>query len=638
MKRVVGLLLFFLVVAILSQDVLAAKPIIELRPDPAYISKDSGFILIVDPKTTEKPIRITWAVYDTGNEGIGSFPIVDGNGVCYFSNEDGNATCGPSPFTKSGPTELYIYVVTPSDVENQTEAMDISNIQIPLDDVSRVGNTVYMNFYVPQYDSFTYKIYLEDFSFFTQGTLERDSVHSMYTGNRTINPGTYYFAFFAEENGTYGTNLIRIVIPSGDYLTLETSSSNYMIGENAEVKGTTNADKVSGTIKFPNGTKAMDFETNTKTDNTFSYEFRIPSTWPEGKYNVTTSSPLPEFVTFSAADFIKITPKRVREVINKSDDFNKTVTLKNMGTNKTNLSVTVSGDISDSHVNLNDQELDGGESTTLTISISSVQVNLKGKITVKTNGIELVIPVNVYVEEPGGECPPCPQCDGVQALEITPKFFSQTCLTGTLLTQSIVLENNGDASLTSFTFDVDDVYSDNSLSDLKSTGDLDIGLSGISIAAGQTASVDMEITPYNMGSYKGIVTIKSGGSEAYMLVSLDCFEDMSGDITDMNSELDNLGLATDSDVYNDINYLLGNAQDAYDVGNYPEAKLNLDKARAKIATVNDLGGVTLPAMDMTIPIVVIIVVIVVAVLLYFFKFRKGGAAPLEEEEGFEEEF
>ncbi|NIP40013.1 MAG: hypothetical protein GTN39_00685 [Candidatus Aenigmarchaeota archaeon] len=643
MKRVAGLLLAVFVIALCCRGVLAAVPGVEFRPEtPDVISKDASFILIVDPKTTEKPIRITWSVYDTGNEGIGSFPIIDGKGVCYFSNEDGNATCGPSPFTKAGPTELYVYVITPSDVDNETVEMNISSITLDTEDVKRVGNTVYMNFYLPPYDSFTYKIYHDDFTFFTQGTLERDDAHAMYAGNKTLNPGVYYFAFFAEESGNYGTNLIRIEIPSGDYLTLETGKGSYWLGEKAEIKGTTNVENVSGRIYFPNGTKARDFEANTKTDQTFSHEFTIPSFWPEGKYNVTTSEPLVRSITFSVANLIEITPSRVSEIINESDDFENTVTLKNTGTDQTNLSLVVTGDLDENDVSLESEGLDAGESTTLTISLSNVQANLAGKIKVETDlGIELEIPVNVYVEEPVSECPECPPCptDGV-ALEITPKAWSQNCLAGELITQTIVLKNNGDSSLGSFTYQVSDVYSDNSLSDLRATGDLEIPLSGISIGAGGTRSVDMEIKPYNTGSYKGVVTVKSGGGEAYMLVSLDCFEDMTSDMSLLRGELDNLGLTSDSTIYNDINYLLDNAQDAYDVGNYPEAKSNLDKARAKIVTAQDFGVAPAGGVDLTIPIVVIIIIIVVGGLLYYFRFYKREAGEFESagEEDFDEEF
>jgi len=643
MKRVVVFLAVILMLTICSQGVFALRPNVELRPEtPTVISKDSAFVLIVDPRTAEKPIRITWSVYDTGNEGIGSFPMVGGKGVCYFSNYDENATCGPSPFTGAGPTELYVYVITTSGIENVTETMNISNIQIPLDDVYRDGNIIYMNFYTPAYDSFTYKIYHDDFTFFTQGVLNRYR-GQLYTGNKTMNPGVYYFAFFAEKDGVYGTNLIRIIIPSGDYLTIGTSKESYWIGELARVSGTTNAERVSGAIKFPNGTTAKEFEVNLVANN-FSYEFRIPSVWPEGRYNLTTSNPLSKSLAFSIADLIEITPKRVSEIINISDDFNKTVMLKNLGSDEINLSFSVSGDLEESQVGLESETLDGGESTTLTISIPNVQENLAGTITVETDtGLVLGIPVSIYVEEPVEECPQCPECPpgGVleAALEITPKIWSQNCITGNEITQTLVLRNNGNSTLGSFTFDVDDVYSDNSLSDLKATGDLDISLSGVAIGAGQSESVDIGITPYNRGTYKGIVTIESGSSEAYMLVSLECFDDMSGEISMLRSELDILGVTSGSPLYSDINYLLDNAQDAYDVGNYQEAEGNLDKAGAMILTVQELGPVP-PAgggMDLTIPIVVIIVIVVVAGLVYYFKFYKKGESGLPEEE-FEEEF
>ena len=634
-------LVIIFVISAYSQGASAVEPSVQFRPEgPHVISKDASFVLIVDPKTTEKPIRITWSVYNTGNVGIGSFPIVDGKGVCYFSNEDGNATCGPSPFTQAGPTELYIYVITPSGVENKTIAMNISDITIPLGDVKRSGNTVYMNFYVEKYDSFTYKIYSdesEDFRYLTGGVLKRDVAHPIYTGNKTLNPGTYYFAFFAEKNGTYGTNLMRIVIPSGDYLTLETSKESYWAGEKMEITGTTNAEKVSGKIYFPNGTKAKGFEVSTDADNTFSYEFRIPSYWPEGKYNLTTSEPLTESLTFSVADLIKVTPKEVREKINKSDDFSKVITLENLGTNDTNLSVSVSGDLEEDHVSLENEILEGGGSTTLTVSVSNVQADLAGTIEVKTDlGVELEIPVSIIVEEEvPGRCPECPEVGGV--LEITPKVWSQSCIAGEQLIQTLTLKNNGGSILDSFTFYVQDVYSDNSLSDLETTGDLNIALSGVSIEPGQSESVDMEIIPYNSGSYRGIVTIKSGNSEAYILVNLDCYDNMSGDISLLKDELVNLGLPSDSDVYSDIDLLLSSAEDAYEVGNYQEAKINLEKARAKIITVQDMGSAIVGGggIDLTIPIIVVVVILGAGLIFYFKFYRKEEELPEEE---FEEEF
>ena len=640
MKRVVWLALFILMLTLFSQGAVAVKPNIEFRPEgPDIISKDASFVVIVDPKTTEKPIRVTWSVYDTGSEGVGSFPIIDGKGVCYFSNEDENATCGPSPFRKAGMTELYVYVVTKDGVENQTEVMNISDITLENKEITREGNTINMVFYTPLYDSFTYKIYHEDFKFFTQGVLTR-TPYGAYIGNKTLNPGVYYFAFYAKKNDTYGTDLVRIIIPSGDYLTIQTSKESYWKGEKAKITGTTNAEEVTGKIYFPNGTKAKEFDIAVLASN-FSYEFLIPSFWPEGKYNLTTSKPLPESLEFSVADLIEITPNMVSERINKSDDFNKTITLKNLGNTTANLTMTVTGDIGESQVTLGSETLGGSETTTLAISVPSVQVNLAGKINIGTDlGVNLEIPVSISVEKAGGECPPCPECqNGTSgtALVVTPKILSLDCVAGEKITESVDLSNNGGSTLTQFTYDVDDIYSENSLSNLKATGDLNIDLSDLSIPAGGSKSVDIEITPYNSGTYKGMITIKSGGNEAYMLVSLNCFESMSDDITLLQGELDLLNLPEDSGVYTEISNLLSNAQDAYDVGNYKEAQSNIEKARTKITTVQDLGATGGGGIDMTIPIIIIVVLAVAGAAYYFLIYRKKATGAASPEE-FEEEF
>ena len=111
---------------------------------------------------------------------------------------------------------------------------------------------------------------------------------------------------------------------------------------------------------------------------------------------------------------------------------------------------------------------------------------------------------------------------------------------------------------------------------------------------------------------------------------------MSDDITLLQGELDLLNLPEDSGVYTEISNLLSNAQDAYDVGNYKEAQSNIEKARAKITTVQDLGATGGGGIDMTVPIIIIVVIAVAGAAYYFLIYRKKAAGVSPEE--FEEEF
>lgn len=643
MKRVWGLIsLLILALTFLSSPVCVegfSENDVTIIPIEG-VSVNSPLLIKVDPETTEKPIRITWSVYNTGNIGMGSFPIVDGKGLCYFSNEDGNATCGPSPFWQTGETELYVFIVTQSATKNATVPLNISTMQIPLTGVEREDNTIYMRFVTAgEMDVMKYTIFNEDLSIYqSDRPLDYNVSEGRYDNKITLNPGVYYFTFYMEEGTESGTALKRIDIPSGDFLVIDTDKNEYWTGEKITISGTTNDQTVKGSVYFPDETKAKDFTTNVKGDNTFSYEFSAQSDWPEGEYEIKTSQPLVKTVKFSITEFFEIDPESVSETINKSDDFTATITVKNLRSNSTNISISTTGSMEDSYVTIDDTHLNPQETATITVNIANVESDIEGMITISTSeGLELEIPVSINAVEGGVvECPPCL---GGKDLEIDKDYviWSQECVIEEEITSSVLITNNGDSELTDFEYEVEDTYTgDQSLESLDSYGYIDIDLTDFSIDPEESEYLDVKITPASAGKYQGLVIIKSGGEAAFVFVDLNCFEDISGDLTSLSETLSELNPS--DDIRSDIDYDITQANDHFSLGNYQIANEYYEKAKAKLETIQ-LGGGGGQPVDFTWAIIVIVVVVVVLLVIWFLKFKKPQISRYEEEtedlEGFE---
>jgi len=620
MKRgwVFGLVLFLAVAFLLVPGFARAdSPDVIILPDEKVLSVNSAVLIKVDPKTTEKPMRITWSVYNTGSIGLGSFPVVEGKGLCYFSNSDGNATCGPSPFFNAGPTEMYINVITPGGASNKTIPLNISSVSVPLTGVNKADNTVYMFFYMGQKAWMKYSIYKEDLSIYqTERPLDYDNVLARYAGNITLNPGVYYFTFMVNESGTYGSTLKRIEIPSGDYLTIQTSKAEYWTGEKVVVTGTSSAASVTGEIRYPDGKKAKDFSVSVASGHTFSYDFVSEGNWPEGEYEIRTLSPLAKTAKFSIVEFFELIPDSISAVINKSDDFSGTIHIKNLRQNSTNISVAVSGDLKDSYVDLGKTLLGPLEATTISIDVPNIQADVEGKVTVKSSeGLEIAIPVSITVMEPGQVC------TGGKSLAIDKEtmILSRECIDGDPVYHEIRVSNSGAAGLTGFSYSVEDTGGgDQDLETLDMSGYIGVPVSDLSVAAGDSETVEISITPSGAGKYEGLINIKAGGETASVLVVLNCYANISEDITSLSYAL--AGKSVSETVRSDIGSDISKAENAMTVGNYAQANEYYQKAQAKIDMVES-GGVSSP-IDFTWIIIIIVIAVVAVVFLWYFKFRK----------------
>jgi hypothetical protein len=636
MKRIWGLfLVYVLVLAFFVNVGLAAaeQPEVLILPNDKIVSVDSPVVIKVDPKTTTMPMRITWSVYNTGNIGMGSFPIqADGKGLCYFSNSDGNATCGPSPFFQQGETEFYVFVVTSSGITNRTVYMNISPATIPVDGVDRVDNTVFMYINMGKKDFMKYSIYKEDLTIYqSDRPLDYDVSDGRYEGNITLNAGTYYFAFLVNASGTYGSAMKRIEIPSGDYLTIQTLKGQYWTGEKIKMTGTTSSNYVSGEVRFPDGTKALDFSADAGSNHLFSYEFYSKSNWPEGIYQIVTSKPLAKSANFTLTEFFELSPEAVTATVNKSSDFTTSLRLKNIRTNTTNVSIVVTGGMKYEYVTIADAVLSPQETTTITITIPNVETALTGNIVLKTpEDLELSVPVTINVAESLGPC----TGGGGKALEIAEAslVWSQECMVDDEMHWLVNIKNNGASPLSDFTYEIKDTYS-GMLEDLDRMKYIEIPLANLSIAPGETKEIDVKLTAASASKYQGILTFKSGAESASMFVSLNCYDNISEDIADLGSRLAKLSISDDTK--EDITSDISNAESSISLGNYALANEYYVRAKAKMDMVEAGATPSGQPMDMTTIIIIVVVIIAVVGVLLFFRMRKSRVAGMEE--GQEEE-
>jgi hypothetical protein len=616
---------------------------VTILPDNKIVSVNSNIVVKVDPETSTAPVRLTWSVYNTGAIGLGSFPIVGGMGVCYFSNTDGNATCGPSPFFQTGETELYVSLITPGTTTNAlnvTIPINVSSLTIPISGVVRQDNSVYMNIYMGEMGLMKYSIYKEDLSIYqSERPLAYNGVHGKYEGNITLNPGVYYFTFVgANGTSTFGSALKRIEIPSSDFLTLQTDKKDYWKGGRIRISGSASKD-VAGEVRFPNGSKALGFNAIVIGDGSFYYDFYSAGGWPEGTYGIITSQPLAKTANFTVADFLELTPSSVSGSVDEGDDFTASLTLKNIRQNATNVTLSFSGDVIDSYVTIGNRSLDPQQSTTISVSIPNVLSSVDGTITLSTpEGIEIAVPVKVSVTGSPGECPVCGGGGGLE-IESETAVWSQECLAGEQIFHSVTISNNGDSALSDFSYDTNDSPgSGQSLVDLDMGGSVDVPLSGVSVGPGDSQEIDISITPSDAGNYEGTITLISGSEKAHVLVSLKCFEDASLQLSALSDRLKaaNPSAAVSGEINSDID----NAQTAVSLGNYAQANEYVLRAQAKLDLLETGGGPAAPAPDMTWIIIIIVIIIAVLAFLWFFMLRKPKSADgaTEEEIGELESF
>jgi hypothetical protein len=579
--------------------------------------------MVVDPysigsgiSSADKPFRVRWTVVGSGVAGIGTFPLAGSEGnemaVCYFSDEDINATCGPSPITSTGTYTLIFHLITPRKVENFSKTFNITEID-DLNDVNLIvdGNKVYISLIHSnsEVDSVQYAVYKDVEK--TGGTTPVTYLQSLtyticgnvpcFSSNYTLpGPGNYYFSFIAKKGSDIGGLVKRVYLAAQTYLNINTDKSIYAPEQQLAISGNTSAMIVRGVINYPNATKARDLEMGVS-GNVFSYSFTIPSGWPTGQYTISTSEPLVKSVTFSVTRFITTDVTSISETVEKFSNFTKNIKIENNGIEALNISYEALGGLRNDQLKLDSFSLPAGGSTYLHLNISSVQNDTIGRIKIYSTNSTLEIPVEIRLKT-ACQCPQCPACEG-SGLTASPQIWSEECLVGKDVVKTFTLSNKGSSTAANLTYTVEKI----SGSSIKNIVDVELPSS---LSSGGTGEATVTITPDMSGGYGNILKIQSSAGTAQILISLNCYANITDDIKAARTDLK--AASVSSSLQAEIKSHLTSAQDAYDMGLYAEASLELEKAKLLLDAGSSLGGgIETPngGGDLLIPIIAVIAVI-----------------------------
>ena len=569
----VGVSAFFVLVLALAIPIAAALPAPTVTFIPDRFSENGSFAALVNPGIFDRPVRVTWVSPGISETDLGLFPRSGDKWVCYFSNIDKDATCGPTPFTSIYAS--YDMIIKSVDNEggmgNRTIDVVVGSIALT-PEITVQGSKVIIVIYTSESaDNVSYAIYDSDFVRVQDYTYLEKTPYGHFDGETNIeDSGIYYIALKAERGATssFGGELKKIQM------------------------GGTDGGYVSGDIE---------------------------------------------------ADSISL-----ELLMNKSQIYrNINNQMRNIGNdNLTGLSVSVDPRLaSQISVLLEKSTLRSGESMYFTVEIKNVQnaMNLTTKANITTaNGdvvgqIPLRLDVSVLNEcTDTGQCPACPTTG--TGIIIAPTSWSDEFIIGQSAEMNFTISNTGDTELTSIS------STKGALGTVAS-----VSLPN-SIPAGSSRQMGISLSPYSGGVYSGIVTVTTSTGSQSILVSTVFYDDISYDIEDATSALQNIedGLSFDqldklSDVVDGIKTSLIDAETYFDSGSYESAAQEYESANAKIAVLEDVvyallqsnGALNGAGGDNTLIIILVVVLVVLGVaLIYLKKFRGAGGG---EDEEFEEE-
>ena len=640
-KNIFGAVLFLAIVILLSSGYAFGYQITYI---PQVVSVNSSFIMIVDPGPQQTPVRITWALYNGGLANVGLFPLISGRGVCYFSNTDINATCGPSPLMNEGKNTFLFHIVTPGNEENETEVINAGSIKISLENVQRYENVVYMYVTIPHYvtvDMLTYTVYRDDLSIYAANRqLYYDVKNGWYEGNITLNPGTYYFGFVAKKGTEFGGDLLRVTIPAEEFVTIESDKNEYYLGESIGISGRASSD-INAKLLFPNGSVALRLEAKIDENKNFNIEIPTNPMWPEGDYKIIVDEPLEKELSLKLKRLIEITPAFVKAEVKRYDNFSYTISIHaNAAVNISKVEIEGNEGVM---FDLSNNFIDEGEDVSLFLYVENVTSDIEGVIVINTNfSVNFSIPLTISVEVVS--CPPCPVCNQTSQLvscerciEVSPKILTAECIKNEDILFSIRITNNLDTTVSGFSYEViDSGTADNYMEELDEFGliSFDPDLGEITLDAGEQESVTLRIKPPSEGTYKGIIKISGANGYDYVSLYLECFKNISEEIESVKDEILLLG---SSSAYQKISDKLDNAINALEAGNYRLAWDSVKEAKAmkdmiEVGEENkskEEGG----GFDIGYVIAILLIIVILAAFLYT---RYSKARVKEEEiEGFE---
>ena len=193
----------------------------EVEIIPSRISANASFLIIADPHPEPgENVRVMWYVGGTPDYGL--FPKIGDKWMCYFSNTDPYATCGPSLFAQSW--EYTLVTVAKNQYGNYTNetqgktTIHVGGISL-VPEISKSGNRITMVVYPNTVvDYVSYKVYSQSGDLIPEksGSLTKN-VFS-YSGNITLENGVYYIAFETESSSLndFGGTLVRVAVGVGE--------------------------------------------------------------------------------------------------------------------------------------------------------------------------------------------------------------------------------------------------------------------------------------------------------------------------------------------------------------------------------------------------------------------------------------
>lgn len=248
----IPLVLFLVLLASLPSVVGLSPP--EVTFIPPQISEGGAFLAFVD-NYPEESVRVTWFVGGVEG-GFGLFPKLGDKHVCFFSNSDPSATCGPTPFPQStigfNPYTFQVDSINQfNDKGNATLPVEVGGITMS-SDITVENNTVFIEVAPggPLAASVSYAVfYQNNLSEVTLGFVEltKNVQTGHWLGSVDLQGGEYYLALSATSDGNFGGAVARVSIPlpppelscpappgvGGDYdLEAEVVLSGVLIGPN----------------------------------------------------------------------------------------------------------------------------------------------------------------------------------------------------------------------------------------------------------------------------------------------------------------------------------------------------------------------------------------------------------------------
>lgn len=566
---------------------------------PTSLSENASFIMIVDPMTTKKPVRIGWFVFDPNIDGrflMGQLPVIGNKGVCYFSNDDPAATCGPSPLYGTGMKMIEVFVSTgDGERSNTTKIIRVGFLKIggtpQLSDEDK--RTVIINYYLDrsQVDSIKYTIYDESVQP-VRGLEDRELVYRTspiphFYANATLNPGVYYIAVVAQKGNEYGGKISRIEVPLYNTLNIDQSKSYYYFGESITISGTTNFDSVEIEMIFPNGSIA-ERKVISVIDNRFSHVFEPSLMWPEGVYNFTIKAgELERIKQVGIRRLITANPKSIKKEIDEGSDVIEYINILNNGNDDAQVSLDTAGNLNSENVTIEKTVIEAKKTAIITINVTSVSTDISGSVIIKSNKTATEVPVYIKIRKAENQssqeqcdCPDeqaeCPE--GAGPLSITPAVWNDKYAVGDTATISIRIKNEGDEKISglSYIFEADQT----SASDELPFYSFSPNIADLEIEPGKSEIVDFEFIPDVTGPYVGRFVISSSQGKASMFVSIDVFDNITEEIVREREMLSDVESEIDGEFYNEISSLLDSAESYVSFGNFEEARIKLANAKA----------------------------------------------------------